>query len=746
MKHLHHLPFIALALSVIGTLSAAKSPYQSVLQHSRIRGRQHGPNVCAMQQIQGTDKKYFTNCKQWYHRKICGKPTACPAGGARRRLSPVCLNCALTYVSRRVISYECCPGYERIHGERGCPAALPLVNIYKTLGMVSATTTQIYSDRAELKPEIEGPGSFTFFAPSNEAWAALPVEILDSLVSNVNIELLNALHYHMVNKRLSSDDLKHGATFNSMYQDSDLHIHHYPNGIVTVNCARLVKTDQHATNGMVHVIDRVITAITNDIHSFLDTDDDLENLRTAVAMAGMTTMLESEGPYTLFAPTKEAFEKIPRATLTRILSDPVALKDLLNYHILRSIQCSEAIVAGTPMETLQGTMLEVGCNGKDMTLNGKAIITRKDQLGTNGVIHYINELLIPDSAKTVLELAQGSAVTTATQLFIDAGLEPNLSGSEPLTVLAPLNEAFKDVNLAATSETRKLLRNHILKGQHSSKVLYHGQTLDTLGGLQLRVFIYRNNLCIENTCIAAHDKTGRFGTMFIVDKVLTPPMGTVMDVLKEDSRFSTLVGAIQRAGLTELLNQKGSYTVFAPTNDAFRAMPSGEYNRLMGKSRLSDHPGLMATWIKPLHGEKLELSVRNSTVFVNKVPVAEADIMATNGVVHVVHSVVQPLRKCLGTLDRLDVVPAPLSPLHAVLGDRADVSAGQTVFRRAAAMRVSGEKPSDTSSCVSSNRMSYLYIPEAPGWPWSSPQGVKNDHLSQKVLESSSSRTMRRPQ
>uniref|UniRef100_A0A8C9TU37 Transforming growth factor-beta-induced protein ig-h3 n=1 Tax=Scleropages formosus TaxID=113540 RepID=A0A8C9TU37_SCLFO len=549
MKHLHHLPFIALALSVIGTLSAAKSPYQSVLQHSRIRGRQHGPNVCAMQQIQGTDKKYFTNCKQWYHRKICGKPT--------------------------VISYECCPGYERIHGERGCPAALPLVNIYKTLGMVSATTTQIYSDRAELKPEIEGPGSFTFFAPSNEAWAALPVEILDSLVSNVNIELLNALHYHMVNKRLSSDDLKHGATFNSMYQDSDLHIHHYPNGIVTVNCARLVKTDQHATNGMVHVIDRVITAITNDIHSFLDTDDDLENLRTAVAMAGMTTMLESEGPYTLFAPTKEAFEKIPRATLTRILSDPVALKDLLNYHILRSIQCSEAIVAGTPMETLQGTMLEVGCNGKDMTLNGKAIITRKDQLGTNGVIHYINELLIPDSAKTVLELAQGSAVTTATQLFIDAGLEPNLSGSEPLTVLAPLNEAFKGEEVPRRD---RLLSNHILKGQHSSKVLYHGQTLDTLGGLQLRVFIYRNNLCIENTCIAAHDKTGRFGTMFIVDKVLTPPMGTVMDVLKEDSRFSTLVGAIQRAGLTELLNQKGSYTVFAPTNDAFRAMPSGEYN------------------------------------------------------------------------------------------------------------------------------------------------------------------------
>ncbi|MED6276044.1 hypothetical protein CHARACLAT_032935 [Characodon lateralis] len=65
------VPFFSLIL----TVCAARSPYQTVLQHSRIRGRQQGPNVCAMQQIKGTNKKYFTNCKQWYHRKICGKPT-----------------------------------------------------------------------------------------------------------------------------------------------------------------------------------------------------------------------------------------------------------------------------------------------------------------------------------------------------------------------------------------------------------------------------------------------------------------------------------------------------------------------------------------------------------------------------------------------------------------------------------------------------------------------------------------------
>uniref|UniRef100_A0A3Q3M6L2 Transforming growth factor-beta-induced protein ig-h3 n=1 Tax=Mastacembelus armatus TaxID=205130 RepID=A0A3Q3M6L2_9TELE len=644
----------ALVLALVLAVCAARSPYQAVLQHSRIRGRQQGPNVCAMQQIIGSDKKYFTNCKQWYHRKICGKPT--------------------------MTTYECCPGYERIPGEKGCPAALPLMNIYNTLGGVGATTTQLYSDRAKLRDEIEGPGSFTFFAPSDKAWAALPTEILDALVSNVNIELLNALHYHMVNRRLTSEELRHGSSFASMYQGFHVHIHHYSNGVVTVNCGRLIKPDQHATNGIVHVVDRVITAISNNVQTLIDVEDDLETLRTAIAAAGLTTMLENEGQYTIFAPTNEAFEKIPPETLNRILADPVALRDLLNYHILKQMQCAESIVSGTPMETLQGTTLEVGCDGDQMTLNGKAIITKKDQLGTNGVVHYINELLIPDSAKTLLELAEGSSVATATRLFVEAGLSPHLTGSEALTMLAPLDDAFRG-SLTMTPDMKKLMANHILKEQMSSKSLYHGQELETVGGLKLRVFVYRNNLCIENACIAAHDKTGRFGSMFTVDSVLTPPMGTIMDVLKADDRFSLLVGAIQTAGMTELLNQQGALTFFAPTNDAFNALPKAELNKLMrNRQELTDvlryhlGEGLLVsgglgshTRLKCLQGDKLELGLRNYTVYVNKVPVAATDLMATNGVVHAVH------RHCLDSgapkVDR-EQADGPAAPLRSASSSR----------------------------------------------------------------------------
>ncbi|XP_077428515.1 transforming growth factor-beta-induced protein ig-h3 [Vanacampus margaritifer] len=608
--------------------SGGRSPYQAVLQHSRVRGRQQGPNVCAMQQPRGSDKKYFANCKQWYHRKICNQPT--------------------------VVTYECCPGYEKIPGERGCPAALPLVNIYKTVGAVGASTTKMYADRAQLREEIEGPGSFTFFAPSNEAWAALPTEILDALVSNVNIELLNALHYHMIARRLTSEELKHGSSFSSMYQDFHVHVHHYSNGIVTVNCARLIKADQHATNGMVHVVDRVITAVSNNVHALVDVDDELETLRTAIAAAGLSNVLEGEGQYTVFAPTNEAFRKIPQETLNRILGDPVSLRDLLNYHMVKNVRCAESIVSGTPMETLQGAVLEVGCDGERLTVNGEAVVVKKDQLATNGVVHYIDRLLIPDSAKTLLELAESSNVATASRMFVEAGLSHHLKGSEPLTMLAPLDDAFTG---RVGGDMGKVMTNHIVKGQLSSKSLYHNQELETLAGVKLRVFVYRNNLCIENACLAAHDKTGRYGTLLTVDHVLSPPTGTLMDVLKADERFGVLVGAIQLAGMTELLNQPGALTFFAPTDAAFQAMTQPEVNKLMRDRQqlsalLKYHlgEGMVVsggvgahTRITPLQGDKLELGVRNYTVFVNRVPVAHGDLMATNGVVHAVDSLVKPL-------------------------------------------------------------------------------------------------------
>uniref|UniRef100_A0A318CZX5 FAS1 domain-containing protein n=1 Tax=Kangiella spongicola TaxID=796379 RepID=A0A318CZX5_9GAMM len=329
------------------------------------------------------------------------------------------------------------------------------------------------------------------------------------------------------------------------------------------------------------------------------------------------------------------------------------MKSLLNYHILRKVQCAEAIISGKPMETLEGTTLEVGCSADSLTLNGKTIITDKDILTTNGVIHMIDELLIPDSAKTILELTEKPGVTRIGELFQQAGLTSYLEREEPLTLLAPVDAAFKDTSLVINEDLKNLLLDHIVKEQLSSKYLYHGQTLDTLSGKKLRVFVYRNALCIENICIAAHDRRGRYGSMLIMDNILTPPVGTIMDILKADDRFSMLVGAIQTAGLTETLNRPGTFTVFAPTNDAILALPSRDQNRVMvdptlWKYHISEQilvSGGVASQIvllKSLQGANLEVGAKNLVINVNKVPVVDSDIMATNGVIHAIDKVLQP--------------------------------------------------------------------------------------------------------
>nr|XP_023690393.1 periostin-like [Paramormyrops kingsleyae] len=214
----------------------------------------------------------------------------------------------------------------KLDGMRGCPAVAPIDHVYGTLGLVGARTTQRYSDSSKLREEIEGPGSFTMFAPSNEAWDLLDPNIRSALEDNVNIELYNALHYHMANKRLLTKDLRNGMKITSMYNDLELIINHYPNGVVTVNCARIIHGNQVATNGVVHVIDRVITSVGNTIQDIIEVDPDLSALSTAATASGLLDKLGEPGHFTLFAPTDEAFSKLDREVLERIMGNRGALQ------------------------------------------------------------------------------------------------------------------------------------------------------------------------------------------------------------------------------------------------------------------------------------------------------------------------------------------------------------------------------------------------------------------------------------
>lgn len=76
---------------------------------------------------------------------------------------------------------------------------------------------------------------------------------------------------------------------------------------------------------------------------------------------------------------------------------PFSSTALFNYHLLDSVQCSEAIMSGTAYETVEGSNIEIGCDGDSLTVNGVQMVLKKDIVTSNGVIHLIDQVLMPDS-------------------------------------------------------------------------------------------------------------------------------------------------------------------------------------------------------------------------------------------------------------------------------------------------------------------------------------------------------------
>ncbi|TNN63513.1 Periostin [Liparis tanakae] len=607
---------VLVALCSLGSVDT--SAYDKIVTHSRIRARKQGPNVCALQQVMGSKKKYFSTCRNWYKGSICGKKT--------------------------LVLYECCPGYIKLQGMKGCPAVAPIDHVYGTLGLVKASTTQQYSDISKLREEIEGKGSFTMFAPSNDAWDLVESDVRAALVGNVNIELYNALHFHMVNRRILTKDMKNDMTFTSM----------------------IIHGNQVATNGVVHVIDRVISGVGNNMKEVLDVTDELGTFRDALLASDVMDKLDQPGHYTLFAPTDEAFDKLSPGYLERIMGDKTVIAALANYHLLNSVQCSEGIMSGSVYETAEGSTIEIGCDGDTLTVNGIKMVLKKDIVTTNGVIHLIDQVLIPDSAKEGVEL-MGASLSTFNDMVSELGLAAAIGPKTEYTLLAPVNNAFTtEVMSTEQSLLKYILENHILKLKVTLSELYNGQMLETLAGKLLRVFIYRTAVCIENACMLRGSKEGSKSALHVMNTLIKPAKKTIYELLISERRFKIFLSLMETAGLTDLLKQEGSYTIFAPTDEAFDNLSKEDFALL--KSDLNalriillyhfsngifingGLEGGVTNLLRTLQGNNLQV---NNSILVNSVDVPDSDLMATNGVIHVVKNVLYPADLPVGRQDLL---------------------------------------------------------------------------------------------
>jgi transforming growth factor-beta-induced protein len=219
---------------------------------------------------------------------------------------------------------------------------------------------------------------------------------------------------------------------------------------LTVNGIKVLDTDNAASNGVVHIIEKVLAPswVFNTITDRVDADSDFSILFDFIAIAEIE--IPSPGAFTLLAPTNAAFAKLPRETIEFLLSPEgkETLVDILVYHVLFGIYTSSELEGGSELPTLQGGFVDVTL---DPVMFNQAGVVEVDNLAINGVVHKIDNVLSPPVGPSpvdpsIVEIVAGNPDLTAlTTAVVRAGLVDALNGPGPFTLFAPNDAAFGNV-------------------------------------------------------------------------------------------------------------------------------------------------------------------------------------------------------------------------------------------------------------------------------------------------------------
>jgi uncharacterized surface protein with fasciclin (FAS1) repeats len=245
-------------------------------------------------------------------------------------------------------------------------------------------------------------------------------------------------------------------------------------------------------------------------------------------------------------------------------------------------------------------------------------------------------------------------------------LAPTLSGTGPFTVFAPTDAAFAALPAGTIQALladpqgalTKVLTYHAVAGTALSTSLSNNQEIQTLNGKKVKVTINANGVFINNAKVTVADIVADNGVVHVIDAVLIPPTVTVVDVIVNSAAHNTLEAAVIAAGLAPTLSGTGPFTVFAPTDAAFSALPAGTVDALLQdpqgalkqillyhavagtalSTSLSNNQS-----IQTINGQSVTVTINANGVFINNAKVTVADIVADNGVVHVIDAVLLPV-------------------------------------------------------------------------------------------------------
>ena len=421
----------------------------------------------------------------------------------------------------------------------------------------------------------------------------------------------------------------------------------------------------------------------NDIMDVARATPVLSTLVTAIETAGLSSTLKGDGPFTVFAPTNAAFDNLPDGVLDDLLANPAILAQILQYHVVAGKVMSADVATGSVPTLLSGASIDVVVDGAQITLNGLSNVIGADVDASNGVVHLIDEVLIPATIElpkdNIVEIAQAtpelSSLVAILTKFPD--LVTALSSDGTYTVFAPTNDAFAAL-LTAIGQTsvddvpesvlRTILEYHVIStAAIMSGDLSDGQTAEALSGEEITVKIDDLGVFISDAKVAQPDVEASNGVVHLMEDVMVPPsivpiVGTIVAPAYFNKDFTLLISAVLAADediLSVLLSMGPSQvglTLFAPTNDAFAAagiteLPDGatlsavlKYHVLDGITMAANLPetGTGAAAVTSLGGD-FYLTNKGGGVFINgNSEVTATDIEGSNGVVHVINRTLIP--------------------------------------------------------------------------------------------------------
>jgi transforming growth factor-beta-induced protein len=269
------------------------------------------------------------------------------------------------------------------------------------------------------------------------------------------------------------------------------------------------------------------TAAPKTIVEIAVSDPQFSTLVAAVTAAGLVDTLKSAGPFTVFAPTNDAFAKIPKADLDALLKDKAKLTGVLTHHAIAGKVEAKDVKTGI-VTMLDGTdvLLTVG---KDGVTIGAAKIIKTDIQASNGVIHVIDAVIVPPADIVATAVAAGSFSTLAAALTA-ADLVATLQGKGPFTVFAPNDAAFAkipkadiDALLADKAKLTAILTYHVVGAKVYAKDVKAG-AVKTVNGADLTIAIDgMGGVTVNDAKVIATDVIASNGVIHIIDKVVLPP-------------------------------------------------------------------------------------------------------------------------------------------------------------------------------------------------------------------------------